>query len=399
VNEERKEHKAPVELEAEQWFIEISADTNPSTETLQRWLQWLDASEQNRKAFGEIERVLHGVSAVASASASDNRAADVADGQVGDDYDPSIPVAQWLRQTQVNNVVALNAVREPQAEVSSMEQAAAVSGGRAVWPRLLAIAAALGLVAVGVWKHAGLEQRFGRPSAGEFSTATSEHMDLTLEDGSRVTLGADSSLVVNYDERYREVRLAEGEAFFSVQKDASRPFRVHALDGVITAVGTAFNVRTTGNRVTVAVVEGSVKVTGGDVERVIVATPAPRTSISAASARYGEQLSFVSGRDVLLRDATVTRIDPTEPARWREGWLVYRDEPLRLILKDVARYTDRQISIGEGVDESLHFTGAVFKDSVIEWIKALPEAFPVTVESEDESITVRAPGEPVLTNR
>ena len=91
-------------------------------------------------------------------------------------------------------------------------------------------------------------------------TAIAEHRDIVLTDGSRVSIGAKSSLSVNFSSEKRIVVLEAGEALFEVAHDAERPFVVLAGASTITAVGTAFNVRREGNRVVVTVTEGTVEV-------------------------------------------------------------------------------------------------------------------------------------------
>ena len=87
--------------------------------------------------------------------------------------------------------------------------------------------------------------------------------------------------------------------------------------------------------------------------------------------------------------ALLTNVDPAQPGRWRDGWLVYQDEPLSAVVADISRYTDRKISLLASVDPTLRFTGAVYRDSVLEWIEALPDVFPVAVDSTGEEIRVQ----------
>jgi transmembrane sensor len=218
-------------------------------------------------------------------------------------------------------------------------------------------------------------------------------MQVTLPDGSQVSLGARSKLTVAYTHAERNVRLESGEAFFAVQKDPSRPFRVHVLDGIVTAVGTAFDVRTTNDRIRVAVSEGTVQ----------VSSPAPTLSkrialsltghgkMAPALARLtrGEAISFQSrSAGSAAERVALSRVDPSEPARWRDGWLVYRDEPLREVLADVARYVDRDLIVSNTLAMNSHFTGAIYKDSIIEWLESLPTAFAVSVNIDDARIRV-----------
>ena len=67
---------------------------------------------------------------------------------------------------------------------------------------------------------------------------------LLLPDGSKVWLNSESRIEYkgNFNDSIREVSL-EGEAFFDVVKDKSRPFIVHTSDIDIRVLGTAFNVK------------------------------------------------------------------------------------------------------------------------------------------------------------
>src|SRR5688572_15893212 len=75
---------------------------------------------------------------------------------------------------------------------------------------------------------------------------------ITLTDGSKVWLNADSKL--QYPEVFsgnlREVYL-NGEAFFEVTKNPSRPFIIHLANGTVRVLGTSFNIRAYDNEKTV----------------------------------------------------------------------------------------------------------------------------------------------------
>ena len=83
----------------------------------------------------------------------------------------------------------------------------------------------------------------------------------TLPDGSLVTLNKHSSL--SYPEDFgsntREVTL-EGEAFFNVTPDRSKPFVIKANEASVRVVGTSFNVSSTDERTEVVVETGIVEV-------------------------------------------------------------------------------------------------------------------------------------------
>jgi transmembrane sensor len=100
-----------------------------------------------------------------------------------------------------------------------------------------------------------------------YQTAYGETRQLTLPDGSRVTLNANSSLQLarNWEpEAAREVWL-EGEAFFSVTHQQNhQKFVVHARQLDVQVLGTEFNVFTRPKAVKVVLESGSVKLSQPD---------------------------------------------------------------------------------------------------------------------------------------
>ncbi|UGU15931.1 FecR domain-containing protein [Sinomicrobium kalidii] len=87
---------------------------------------------------------------------------------------------------------------------------------------------------------------------------------ITLDDGTRVILNTSSALSYNeknYNRKDRKVKL-QGEAFFDVISNRSSPFVVTAHGLQTKVLGTKFNVGSQSDRVTVALVEGSVRLEG-----------------------------------------------------------------------------------------------------------------------------------------
>jgi transmembrane sensor len=92
---------------------------------------------------------------------------------------------------------------------------------------------------------------------------TSSSQLIVLDDGSKITLSPGS--ILEYPARLqahsREVRLQKGSAFFSIEKDATRPFNVYSSEVVTSVLGTSFCINADPQgRVTVDVKTGSVKV-------------------------------------------------------------------------------------------------------------------------------------------
>jgi ferric-dicitrate binding protein FerR (iron transport regulator) len=126
-------------------------------------------------------------------------------------------------------------------------------------PRLaprFALALAL-LVAIGGGAY--LYIRLSQPEM--FFTVKGEQKEISLHDGSTVTLSHTTELVVpkRSMNEPREVEL-KGEAYFRVRKGET-PFIVSTALGEVRVVGTEFNLRARGETLEVAVLEGRVQVT------------------------------------------------------------------------------------------------------------------------------------------
>ena len=93
-----------------------------------------------------------------------------------------------------------------------------------------------------------------------YETAKGQHSTVTLQDSTEVTLNYMSELKVNRSpfEKARHVAL-KGEALFQVRRNGT-PFIITTDIGTIQVLGTQFNVRVRDDKMEVAVLSGSVKV-------------------------------------------------------------------------------------------------------------------------------------------
>ena len=337
--------------EAADWFVMIRDENDPKAESIQAWLRWMDQHEGNRAAFDAVARAWHGAPASAALQMPS------AEELLADDYDGDEPVDDWLRRQSADANASTPSARFNPKYIA-----------RRAWLAAAAIVIAISAV---LTMTRYLDLRSSHPD--EFTTKAGEQIEITLSDGSHVWLSPKSRLLVAFDKERRRVELATGEAFFSVRKDHSRPFTVRSAGCEIIAVGTAFNVRAIDERVTVAVSEGVVAVTP-EVQRA-VETPA---SVRVAS---GQQLTFTAQQPIKTL-AIVQSPAVGERARWRDGVLVYRDEPLQVVVDDIVRYTNIQIVIADAAIGDLRYTGVIYHHAVREWVSALPESFPVTVVSD-----------------
>jgi transmembrane sensor len=166
------------------------------------------------------------------------------------------------------------------------------------------------------------------------ATPVARRQSLTLADGTRIELNAQTNLQVEITGRTRHVLLASGEAFFAVHKDPSRPFIVETPAGSVRVTGTQFNVRAeTATALEVTVVEGSVQAHPGEIN----GRPSAPQSLTA-----GDQLSAGPG-GTEVRHLSAVALEDT--LAWRQGWIVFHGVPLREALARFARYHGRGITV------------------------------------------------------
>ena len=149
--------------------------------------------------------------------------------------------------------------------------------------------------------------------------------NLVLADGTQVWLNAESKLkypvVFGSEERVVEL---EGEGFFKVSKDASRPFRVKTKSQVVEVLGTEFNVRDyPGKPLAVTLVQGCVSV--------------------RENREDAEEILLEPGENASWRETgtlVVEKVDVRSYVAWKDGFFFYNDARLEDMLDELGRWYD-----------------------------------------------------------
>ncbi|MGN7820847.1 FecR family protein [Chitinophaga sp. 22536] len=147
---------------------------------------------------------------------------------------------------------------------------------------------------------------------------------LTLEDGTKVWLNAASSLTfpVHFNGTERKVALT-GEGYFEVAANARQPFKV-TVNGVdVLVLGTSFNIGAYDHTVNTTLVSGAVK----------VQLPSKRS------------WQLVPGQQARVQheQVSITYADTEKAIAWKEGIFYFKDDDLRDIMEQVARWYDLEL--------------------------------------------------------
>lgn len=213
-------------------------------------------------------------------------------------------------------------------------------------------------------------------SVQEFATATGEVKNITLADGSEITLGAKSQLKAWATDKERRIILVSGQAFFKVAKNPQRPFWVDAGETKVRVVGTQFDVRKGSDRTRVAVLEGIVNVS------IVNASGTNKsTNTSPVVLTAGQQVTRLNAGSF----EAVNAISVSELESWRNGRLIYLRASLADVVADANRYFKGSISLGSKNLADLKVTAAVSTDQMDALTDMLASSLPVVLQRDAQN--------------
>lgn len=193
-------------------------------------------------------------------------------------------------------------------------------------------------------------------------TTTGGFYSLVLSDGTRVWLNSESEFEfpVLFGKGERRVKL-EGEAFFEVTPDATRPFIVQA-SGVRTRVlGTSFNIKAYANEsdVTTTLFTGKVDVASfPDTTGKVILSP-------GRQADWNQQTGKLRVSEANLDNVIA----------WKEGMFVFNKENIEVVTRQIERWYGVKFIYDTGGKKDYTFNGYFSKD---ESLKSILDAFTFT---------------------
>jgi transmembrane sensor len=324
--------------QASLWWVRLRDEDLPPEE-ISRWLDWCQSDPAHLEAFEKVESLGGRLAAL----------------------DPAARAAM---------------VRELLDEPAPSRRPAArgARGWRPGWSLATGLALAAGMAAVllgGSLLHP-LHAPQAAAQSVSFVTRKAQGRDVSLADGSRVAIGAESSLAVDYTAASRNLQLRSGEAYFEVEHNPQRPFVVRAGRLKVTAVGTAFDIRKTGDRIEVVVTHGVVDVADAAGPVAGGQTPLPKDGVIRVAAG---QLVVAGGDSPSL---TVRPADRDAATSWRKGSMSFLDEGLGVVVANLNRYSGTEVRIADPSLDGLRYTGTVVQGHEQEWLAAIQKVFPVT---------------------
>lgn len=237
--------------------------------------------------------------------------------------------------------------------------------------RSRAIAAGLALVLAGATLLSMPDRQRDQPVPRvTYSTPIGVSKTVELADGSRIELNTDTELTVTLSPARRQIALRSGQAIFHVAHDAARPFVVSSAAGDVTALGTVFDVRLTGDLYAVTLVEGRVEVAMADRNR------------AAAGRRWqltpGQRLIGGGGAEPAIETVAVD-----VATSWQDGIAVFDNTTLAAAVAEMNRYTRQKIVLVDPALAALPISGAFKTGSNEDFVAALAAYYPIAVRRSE----------------
>lgn len=253
--------------------------------------------------------------------------------------------------------------------------------GLAAWP--LALALAVG----GLYFHSRSTAPTDPAISGAVPVTVAMIEQLILDEGSRVELNRGAEVDVRFTPAERRVRLTRGEAHFQVTADPDRPFVVEAGGVLVSAIGTAFNVRLGSAEVEVLVTEGRVQVheteaTYGQAD----GTHAVELPLLVAG--QSAKVALVPAALPVVMNVSTTEIEAQ--LAWQPRMLDFPATPLEAIVAEFnRRNAPYRLIITDAELAELQVSAALRSDNVEGFVRLLEVGFGVQVERAGHEIRLR----------
>lgn len=192
-----------------------------------------------------------------------------------------------------------------------------------------------------------------------------------LPDGTSGWINSGSKLKYNTNfEKSRNIELV-GEAWLEVAHNPKKPFTVHTAKLDIQVLGTKFDVIAfpDENETSVILQEGKVKVNGDK-------------GLYGINVNPGQKFTYSNK----LQSGNLQEVNTTQYSSWKDGLLVFRNEPLSEVLKRVSRWYNVEIDLSDPELENLRYRATFHEEQVEEVIRLISLTVPIEYSFNNREI-------------
>ena len=217
---------------------------------------------------------------------------------------------------------------------------------------------------------------------------------VVLADSSKVWLNAGSKLryAADYGITNRDLYL-EGEAYFEVHHDKTKPFRVHAADLVIKALGTVFNVKAYPDEevIQTTLVKGSVSLESADIDgRANHVVLEPKQIASYVKRDASINITKLMSKKAEIRPAPTkvkiyqekklaveSDVNPQIYTSWKDNRWIFQGENMEDLAIRLERMYDVKIIFKDPSLKNYHLSGTFEKETLDQVLDAIKMTIPL----------------------
>jgi transmembrane sensor len=197
-----------------------------------------------------------------------------------------------------------------------------------------------------------------------------------LEDGTKVWLNADSRLTYfsSLENKNERVVTLEGEAFFDVTEDKSKPFIVKTGGIEIKVLGTEFNVRSFNDdsKVQTTLVHGRVAIHSEDADKNVVLTESQQAVFDRNS-----------------NNLDVSDVETAGLTSWKDGTLAFSDTEISEIAIALERWYGVEIIVEDQSSMSCRFSAMLKNEPISVFLELLKQTSNMRYEIKGKTVTLR----------
>ncbi len=198
--------------------------------------------------------------------------------------------------------------------------------------------------------------------AKTYQTDVGEQKHVTVKDGTGIFLDTDTKLVVDFNDRIRQVDLRYGRANFRVAPDAKRNFAVEAAQKLVIGTRSTFDVRREGDDISVLLIHGRATVTN---------------AADAGGGRQlndGERLRFTSGHSPRFDKPNLLPL-----LAWHTGQAIFEDSPLADVVLEMNRYSTIKLEVDDARIAGMKVSGVYRVGDNANFARSLSRLLPVEI--------------------
>lgn len=193
----------------------------------------------------------------------------------------------------------------------------------------------------------------------------------SLPDGTTGWLNSSSS--IRYNGTFNNSRIVNltGEAFFDVVKNEEKPFKVQTNEVAVKVLGTQFNIASYEDEKNVEVVleEGKLEFRGKGVPETMLMKPNDLIVYNKASKNISAEV-----------------VQPEKYVSWKEGKLVFRNDPIDVIARRLERWYNVEVEISGDLPHDFRLRATFVDESLEEVLYFLKRSLPISYRIENSSL-------------